>query len=443
MINGNLLIYVCATGGQAPEWIQILPLGKVALRDSREPFEVSQADLATIIAKFKADGLDVVIDYEHQSLSGDKAVAAGWIKELQARDDGLYGRVEWTKTARQHIEAHEYRYYSPVLKMAPKTRHPEELLHAALTNTPAMTKLAPLLAAKFDGGESQIMVLAAADPADPAQAGRAKKYGIGVKDGGNVTKPGQWESVPDEEFADPVNYRYPMPDHARCMAAWDYWNKPKNQEQYSPEERGRITARIKSRAKAVGMQIAAKGEIDMPITAKLKEGLALKAEATDEEVLAAMEAKFKTIGSYQEVCKALELPETATPGEINGAILALQSSHKGLAELHTEVTALRQELDERKAGELVDSAMQAGKVTPAQRDWAMSYAQRDPKGFVTYVSKALKVVPVGEGFKIADKPGDGTTLAAEDMEVCKSLGIAPEAYKAQRDKELAHKAGAQ
>ena len=195
MTKDSLLIYVCATGGQAPEWIQILPLGKVELRDSRRPFEVNQADLEAIIAKFKADGLDLVVDYEHQSLGGDKAPAAGWIKELQARDDGLYARVEWTAAARQHIEAQEYRYYSPVLKLEPKTRRPLALMHAALTNTPAMTQLAPAPGGEDAGGDAgaraEILILAAADTAKAAQEARAKKYGIGVKEGGNVSKPGE------------------------------------------------------------------------------------------------------------------------------------------------------------------------------------------------------------------------------------------------------------
>ena len=156
-------ILVLGTLGAAPEWLQILPLGKVELRDSRQPFEVTAADLEAIIQKFQADGVDLVVDYEHQSLSGNKAVAAGWITELQARGDGLYARVEWTRDAVAHIDGKEYRYYSPVLQMAPNTRRPQKLMHVGLTNVPAIKNLAPLLAAKF-GGEGEPEVLMLKDP---------------------------------------------------------------------------------------------------------------------------------------------------------------------------------------------------------------------------------------------------------------------------------------
>jgi phage I-like protein len=89
-----------------------------------------------------ATRLLVVVDYEHQTLSGHKAPAAGWIKELTARDDGLWARVAWTDAARGHLAAREYRYFSPVLRLEPETRRPLALLHAALTNTPAINGLA-------------------------------------------------------------------------------------------------------------------------------------------------------------------------------------------------------------------------------------------------------------------------------------------------------------
>lgn len=84
----------------------------------------------------------------------------------------------------------------------------------------------------------------AAGDAKTAQETRAKKYGISVKDGGHVTKPGEWADVPDDGFLDPVNYRYPIPDADQTRAAAGYWGREKNQAQYSAEERAKITARL-------------------------------------------------------------------------------------------------------------------------------------------------------------------------------------------------------
>ncbi len=80
------------------------------------------------------------------------------------------------------------------------------------------------------------------------QADRARQHGITVKDGGNVTKPGKYADIPDDEFADPVNYRYPL-DEDHIHAALAYWAMPKNRKQYSKEEQEKMTHRILAAAK--------------------------------------------------------------------------------------------------------------------------------------------------------------------------------------------------
>ena len=138
-----------------PEWIRVLPLGRVELSDHREPFMVDEASLEILVAAYRSRGVDLVIDYEHQSLQGERAPAAGWIKELEARGDGLWARVDWTKQARDYLEKKEYRYFSPVLRLDPETRKPTSLIHVGLTNVPAINHLPPLVARW--GGEAMAM----------------------------------------------------------------------------------------------------------------------------------------------------------------------------------------------------------------------------------------------------------------------------------------------
>jgi phage I-like protein len=143
----------CPSQDQAPpEWIRILPLGRVDLVDRREPLEVDEDSLRAMVAAFRARGVDLVIDYEHQSLQGERAPAAGWIKHLEARADGLWARVEWTPQAREYLANREYRYFSPVLRLDPGSRRPTVLMHLGLTNVPAIKSLPPLVAKA--GGES-------------------------------------------------------------------------------------------------------------------------------------------------------------------------------------------------------------------------------------------------------------------------------------------------
>jgi hypothetical protein len=56
-----------------------------------------------------------------------------------------------------------------------------------------------------------------------AQAKRAKKYGISPVEGGHLTKPAEYEDVPESKFADPVNWKYPC-DGDRALAAMQYFN---------------------------------------------------------------------------------------------------------------------------------------------------------------------------------------------------------------------------
>jgi phage I-like protein len=137
---------LAAADGKPPEWIRLLPLGEVRLSDGRESFLVDAPSLELIVQQFRSRGIDLVMDYEHQSLNGDKAPAAGWIKSLETRSDGLWGRVDWTPQGAEFLRNREYRYFSPVLRLDPETRRPTALLHVGLTNVPAINHLPPLVA---------------------------------------------------------------------------------------------------------------------------------------------------------------------------------------------------------------------------------------------------------------------------------------------------------
>lgn len=101
----------------APEWVQLIPAGSFSGRDGRGPYLL---DGAAVLAAFERGGIDLPIDYEHQTLSAtDKAgpvPAAGWIKQLEVREGSLWGRVEWTEKAAHLIAQREYRFLSPVFR---------------------------------------------------------------------------------------------------------------------------------------------------------------------------------------------------------------------------------------------------------------------------------------------------------------------------------------
>lgn len=72
-------------------------------------------------------------------------------------------------------------------------------------------------------GEYEIDKFAASEEDKAAQEKRASRYGIAIKTGGNVTKPGEYANVDDDKFGDPVNYKYPL-NQERVLPAIQYFN---------------------------------------------------------------------------------------------------------------------------------------------------------------------------------------------------------------------------
>ncbi len=434
-MKDNLLIYVCDVQGQPAEWIRILPLGRVELRDSRKPFDITPADLEEIIRKFRADKIDLVVDYQHQSLGDGEALAAGWIQDLEARNDGLYSRVTWTTKALKHIQEGEFRYYSPVMKLT----RPMELKHAALTNTPALkgTALSPLLAAKYGGeGETEILVMAAAVNSDKtSQEARSKKYGIKIRPDGNVSKPGKWAEVPDEQWGDPVNYAYPMPDKAHGQDALSRWGDPSNSEQYPKAEQAVIEKRIHSRAQALG--IKTQEDKSMPIQ-QMKGILGLTAEAQETEVLTAVQHIVQQDTALKSaITSALGLKADAKPEEITGAITALKGGQGKLANLETEVAALKDKEATRAAEGLVEEALKEGKLIPAERDLAVSDAKRDAEGFKARMAVRPKLVPLRNNLGVRTPGGNSTDEPGPEASANERLAFKAQKLAAEKNLDLA------
>jgi len=106
---------------------------------TRSKFSMTPADADAVIAEFSSRGKDMVVDYEHQTLSGKEAPAAGWASSLEKREDGLYAVMkEWTDKAKTYFKDHEYRYFSPVWKLSRTTKSASAIHSLALTNHPGL-----------------------------------------------------------------------------------------------------------------------------------------------------------------------------------------------------------------------------------------------------------------------------------------------------------------
>lgn len=130
----------------APGEFQLLPEGKIEINGD-QPAYLDEAAATGIIEAFKQRGNDMVIDYEHQTLTNGLAPAAGWIKQLAWKGkEGLWVLTDWTKKAKDYLKNREYRYFSPVMLIRASDRKIVKLINVALTNNPAINNLTPIVA---------------------------------------------------------------------------------------------------------------------------------------------------------------------------------------------------------------------------------------------------------------------------------------------------------
>ncbi|EPB4371650.1 phage protease [Citrobacter freundii] len=127
-----------AGGGNAPEWVELLPAGPEIRGVDGRVWTLKNPH--SLVKAFSARGIALVIDYEHatevSAPKGQEAPAAGLIDEVTVRDDGsIWGKVEWTERASKAIAAREYRYLSPAFRYSPDGEI-TRFSSIALTNKP-------------------------------------------------------------------------------------------------------------------------------------------------------------------------------------------------------------------------------------------------------------------------------------------------------------------
>lgn len=329
--------FICKGEGKeirgTPDVVQLLPMGYV--KSQKGNFFVDDESLKLMKEHMASRGLDIVIDYEHQTLEGVQAPAGGWIKDLFQEGNAVCAKVEWTPSAKEYLTNKEYRYLSPVVRVRKKDNKVTELHSVALTNTPAIDHMFAIV----------------------------NSLNVDDEDGGE--------------------------------------------------------------------------EMDFKMIAKL---LGLPEDATEEQVI----AKIKEITGENEtlkadsqkggqsevvankvICDLLGVKEDAKTEEVSAAILSLKNHSEGVSQ--ADFLALKQKLERRDAEDAVLTALKAGKISVAQKDWATEYALKDPTGFQKFVEIAPQAVPLGEiTYTVANKAGMEKAVDETGLLVCKQLGVSKE-----------------
>lgn len=143
---------------ELPDVVKLLPRGTVTTQ--KGDFVVDEDSYRAMKEQMQLHGVDIVIDYEHQTLKDIQAPAAGWIKELLLLEDAIAAKVEWTPTAQKYIKNKEYRYLSPVVKVGKKDNKAWVLHSAGLTNTPAIDGMYAIVnSIDHEGGQTNMEFL--------------------------------------------------------------------------------------------------------------------------------------------------------------------------------------------------------------------------------------------------------------------------------------------
>ncbi|ANH06713.1 hypothetical protein shn_11555 [Shinella sp. HZN7] len=156
-ILGTHILALNAAGADAHEWLQLLPATSFSGVDGRGPYEAPDAN--ALVARFQAEGRRLPVDENHSidlaGKAGHPSPARGWIVELQARADGVWGKVEWTEAGRALVQGKDYGFISPVfLHSRSKPYRISSVERVALTNDPNL----PFLKSLHTRNEDQPML---------------------------------------------------------------------------------------------------------------------------------------------------------------------------------------------------------------------------------------------------------------------------------------------
>jgi len=135
--------------------------------------------------------------------------------------------------------------------------------------------------------------------------------------------------------------------------------------------------------------------------------------AEDADVLEAIKALKEKSESKTELAESVSLAE-----------------HE---EVKTKVTQLETKLAEDARDKAVGDAINGGRITPAQKEWADAYALSDPSGFETFAASQPVIVELGE--RGVEGNAEDIELTEQELKMAGSLGVSKEDLMATKKAE--------
>ncbi|MGH7913402.1 MAG: phage protease [Candidatus Binataceae bacterium] len=176
---------------------------------------------------------------------------------------------------------------------------------------------------------------------------------------------------------------------------------------------------------------------------QLCEMLGLDDDTSPEEVLAAVRALSESASGDEDEAGGRDGAQDDNCADDGSASDAIQAGAGADPARYVEVAQFQRVLGElnqiraerasERAERAVDDAIKAGKLIPAQRQWAISYCQADFKGFAAFASR--QPAAFGAAFESAAAtftPSPAlaatATLTPAESAICAQLGLSREDY---------------
>lgn len=380
------------------DWIPFLKTGRVPNRYDADgkPREFTSLELDEILDAFRRNvvGSEIPIAKSHWG----EEDAYGWAKDMKRVDNTLYVLVDWTELGKEAIAKNIFKYVSAEVLHNYEDEngniYPRVVTRIVLTNSPAIKNMPPLQevvkgiklygysailndSVSKDGGivepsveaveeadpepegETQTALSAKTDKLKEKAKARSKKYGIPVRKDGHLTPPKKYVEAgakSEKDYADPVNYRYPISNEKFAKAALNYFSKEKNRRFYPPKARLVIWERIIKACLKFGIKVSYDKKMHKKLPEKIKkkmEGYSMdNLDEFRKDVEKAVKEEFSE--KLSKLDKKVE--ELSTLKE------KLEEENKKLTE---ELSALKKEKEQKEWEEKLSALAEKGKITPA------------------------------------------------------------------------------
>lgn len=167
--------------------------------------------------------------------------------------------------------------------------------------------------------------------------------------------------------------------------------------------------------------------------------LGLDADATDEQILAALEQIESETSSDAASSLITLLADknkqiadlTGETGALKTSVAALKTANSGagskvIAELSAELNKLKLQISTEKKAQLIDGALSCGKLVPAQTKWAESLSTEDLSAYLEHAPVIADLSNTQTGGKAPSSNTHG--LTEHELEAAALSGLTPEEF---------------